>query len=110
MQLEQLFTEALGIKNPWKITSLNFDSAAHKLNINVDFERGAVFEYEDPETGVKGSYKAYDTVNKTWRHLNFFEHECYINARTPRITPPFWRSKADNASLEWCSLWLHPFV
>ncbi len=30
-------------------------------------------------------YKAYDTVKKSWRHLNFFEHECYLNSRTPRI-------------------------
>ena len=88
MQIEQLFTEALGIKKPWKIVSLKFDSISHKLNINVDFERGATFEYEDPQTGIKGSYKAYDTIDKTWRHLNFFEHECYINARTPRIKPP----------------------
>ncbi|NPV00917.1 MAG: ISL3 family transposase [Brevinematales bacterium] len=29
--------------------------------------------------------KAYDTVDKTWRHLNFFEHECYLHARVPRI-------------------------
>lgn len=87
MQLETLFSEALGIISPWKITSLKFDSAAHKLDIEVDFERGATFEYEDPKTGEKGSYKAYDTVRKTWRHLNFFEHECYLHARVPRIQP-----------------------
>lgn len=87
MQLETLFTEALGIKAPWKITSLKFDSAAHKLDIEVDFERGSTFEYEDPETGEKGNYKAYDTIQKTWRHLNFFEHECYLHTRVPRIKP-----------------------
>ncbi len=32
--------------------------------------------------------KAYDTVNKSWRHLNFFEHECYIHARVPRVKLP----------------------
>lgn len=26
----------------------------------------------------------YDTIDKEWRHLNFFEHECYLHARTPR--------------------------
>ena len=87
MQLETLFAEALGIKAPWKITSLNFDSTAKKLDINVDFERGSVFEYEDPETKEKSSYKAYDTIEKTWRHLNFFEHECYIHAKVPRVKP-----------------------
>ena len=32
--------------------------------------------------------KAYDTKNKTWRHLNFFEHECYLHARVPRVKLP----------------------
>lgn len=87
MQLEKLFTEALGIKAPWKVMSLQFDSEKKKLDIKVDFERGSSFEYEDPTTKKKGFYKAYDTVEKTWRHLNFFEHECYIHARVPRIKP-----------------------
>jgi transposase len=28
---------------------------------------------------------AYDTEQMTWRHLNFFQHEAYLNARVPRI-------------------------
>ena len=89
MELEQLFAKALGIEAPWKIVAVKFDSTAKdkKLEISVDFERGSVFEYEDPETGVKGSYKAYDKIDKTWRHLNFFEHECYLKANVPRIKP-----------------------
>ena len=35
-----------------------------------------------------GQYKAYDTIEKEWRHLNFFEHECYLHARVPRIKTP----------------------
>lgn len=87
MQLEQLFAEALAIKAPWKIESLSFDSVNKKLDIKVDFERGASFEYEDPETKEVKLYKAYDKIEKTWRHLNFFEHECYIHAKVPRIKP-----------------------
>jgi transposase len=30
-------------------------------------------------------YSAYDTEVKTWQHLNFFEHECYLTARVPRV-------------------------
>lgn len=29
--------------------------------------------------------KAYDTEEKTWRHLNFFQHESYLHCRVPRI-------------------------
>ena len=87
MKLEALFTETLGIKNPWKIESLKFNSEKKRLDIGVDFERGSTFEYTDPETNEACNYKAYDTVQKTWRHLNFFEHECYIHARMPRVKP-----------------------
>jgi len=82
MDLESLFAKALGILDPWDIKGVHFDSDQKKLEIRVDFKRGAVFKDTDGKT-----YKAYDTVEKTWRHLNFFEHECYIIARTPRIKP-----------------------
>ena len=87
MQLEQLFASALGIVTPWKIISVEFDSKAKRMDIRVDFERGASFEYEDRATGEKRSYKAYDKVEKQWRHLNFFEHACYLTANVPRIKP-----------------------
>ena len=28
----------------------------------------------------------HDTVEKTWRHLNFFEHKAFIHAKVQRIT------------------------
>jgi transposase len=32
--------------------------------------------------------KAYDTLNKVWRHLNFFQHVTYLHVRTPRVECP----------------------
>lgn len=49
----------------------------------IDFRKGAVFHYESLQENSKGDFKAYDTVEKQWRHLNFFEHECYLHARVP---------------------------
>ena len=94
MNLEQLFSAALGIADPWYIKSVNFDSSRKKLDIEVDFRKGSTFQDDssntDSNTDSKESksqkeYKAYDTIRKTWRHLNFFEHECYLHCRTPRI-------------------------
>lgn len=87
MKLEILFSEALGIVAPWKIDSVSFNGSEKRLDIYVSFERGATFSYENPETGETKSYKAYDTILKTWRHLNFFEHACYLHVKTPRIQP-----------------------
>lgn len=87
MKLERLFSEALGVVAPWKIDSVSFNSPEKRLDIHVSFERGSTFPYEDPETDITTHHKAYDTVLKTWRHLNFFEHTCYLHVKTPRIQP-----------------------
>lgn len=87
MKLETLFSEALGVVAPWKIDSVSFNSSEKRLDIHVSFERGSTFPYEDPATGITTHHKAYDTVIKTWRHLNFFEHTCYLHVKTPRIQP-----------------------
>ncbi len=71
----------------WQVLRVTFDSQKKRLSINVDFVKGALFKYKDEKTGETKEYKAYDTVEKTWRHLNFFEHECYLIVRTPRIKP-----------------------
>ncbi|MBL4774902.1 MAG: transposase [Mariprofundus sp.] len=79
--MEKLFESALGISSPWYIDEIDFNVEKNILNIHVNFERGATFVAGDDPV----AYKAYDTVNKNWHHLNFFEHECYLSARVPRI-------------------------
>jgi len=86
MDMKEIFSKALGIDKPWFVTDVNFDVVAKRLDINLDFIRGSTFPFE--QDGVIGQYKAYDTVDKEWRHLNFFEHECYLKARVPRIKTP----------------------
>ncbi len=82
---KSIFEQALSIYEPWYIEDIDFNIEQKKLDIFINFRRGSVFRsYDD---GYEGEYKAYDTVDKTWRHLNFFEHECYLRCRTPRIKP-----------------------
>jgi DNA-directed RNA polymerase subunit RPC12/RpoP len=59
-----------------------FDAMAKRLDLCIDFLPGGTFAC--PECGGKGC-KAYDTAEKTWRHLNFFQHEAYLHVRTPRV-------------------------
>lgn len=84
--MQEIFSKALGIENPWFVTEVNFDASAKRLDIKIDFIRGSQFSFE--KEGVISQYKAYDTIEKEWRHLNFFEHECYLKARVPRIKTP----------------------
>ena len=82
MQENILFQKALGLQPPWEVHSIEFDAERKRLDICLDFPRGSSFTCPDcSQSGVK----AYDTVQKTWRHLNFFQHETYITARIPRV-------------------------
>ncbi len=84
MDMTTLFSAALHIEKPWFVKDVNFSAEQKRLDIKVDFAKGTTFGI----SGVEGEYKAYDTIEKSWRHLNFFEHECYLRARIPRVKTP----------------------
>jgi transposase len=85
MKPEELFAQALFIDSPWFVEKIDLNIQNGELNIFIDFERGSEFAYEDHELGIKGKYKAYDTAEKTWRHLNFFQYKCFLTAHVPRV-------------------------
>lgn len=85
VRMNDLFEKALGIEDPWYVKGIDFDPESRRLDISVDFRRGALFHYELASEAISGEFPAYDTVEKTWRHLNFFQHECHIKCRTPRV-------------------------
>ncbi len=80
MDTNALFTMALGLKSPWEVRTLDFNANERRLDILVDFERGASFPC--PTCGQPS--KVHDTEEKTWRHLDFFQHAAYLTARVPR--------------------------
>ncbi|MFC1529090.1 ISL3 family transposase [Gemmatimonadota bacterium] len=80
-----LFQQALGLTPPWRVKECKFDPDGKRLDLYLDFPRGGTFEC--PECG-QSDCKAYDTQEKTWRHLNFFEHQTYLHARLPRVQCP----------------------
>ncbi len=84
MQTEALFGMALGIVAPWEVTEITFSKESNRLDITIDFQRGATFVC--PVCGAL--VPVYDTTEKTWRHLNFFQYEAYLHARVPRVNCP----------------------
>jgi len=80
MDTKVLFTMALGLQAPWEVTDLQFNEEAHRLDILIDFKRGA--DFPCPVCGQ--SCKVHDTEEKTWRHMNFFQYATYLTARVPR--------------------------
>jgi transposase len=77
-----LFQMALGLETPWFVDRTEFDAEAKRLDLYLDFRKGGRFRC--PECG-KGGCPAHDTSEKTWRHLNFFQHEAFLHARVPRV-------------------------
>jgi transposase len=83
MSNNDLFQLALGITSPWFVASSDFDAGKKRLDIRLDFKSGSRFDCPDCKaTGCP----VHDTQEKTWRHLDFFQHQAFLTARTPRIT------------------------
>jgi hypothetical protein len=80
-----LFKAALGIAEPWRVTEATFDPEAGRLDLALDFSRGARFAC--PE-GDESACAVHDTETRTWRHLDFFGHQAHLHARVPRVVCP----------------------
>src|SRR5712691_9543623 len=83
MEDHELFALALGLVNPWYVDRVTLDIEGRSLKIWIDFERGGVFACPDC---AAADCKAYDTQERSWRHLDFFQYQTTLTARTPRIT------------------------
>lgn len=86
MTQEEIFSMALGITHPWYITEVKFTKTNNslimgRLDITIDFEVGSKFKAPNSEEmcGI------HDTNQRSWRHINFFQHDCYLHARVPRV-------------------------
>ena len=77
-----LMQQALGLTPPWTVVRSDFDTAARRLDVEIDFTPASRFAC--PNCGA-ADCPAYDTQRKTWRHLNFFQHQAYLTARVPRV-------------------------
>jgi transposase len=77
-----LFQIVLGLKAPGFVDRTEFDAEVKRLDLYLDFLRGGRFRCPECE---KGGCPAHDTLEKTWRHLNFFQHEAFLHARVPRV-------------------------
>jgi transposase len=84
MDSKAIFELGLGINKPWYIKEVKLStkpgSSQKEMHIEIDFQRGSKFiDKKGEECSV------YDTSERSWQHLNFFEYPCYIKARVPRI-------------------------
>ncbi len=86
MHADDVLSLGVGVTPPWKLVvqRLENDKRPKELHIEVAADRGARFPC--PDCGKP--CKAHDFGEFTWRHLNFFQHHCYITAKVPRTDCP----------------------
>lgn len=86
MEAHDIFTLGLGLTPPWRVAGHRLDQERHpnELRLEVAAEPGASFPC--PSCGRPA--KPHDWKEITWRHLNFFQHHCFITARVPRVRCP----------------------
>ena len=83
MNSTEIFSLALGLEDPWKIESVEIkitENSIKELHLHIGYSKGYQFKDKD-----EIPCPVYDTKDKQWRHMNFFEHHCYIHCPVPRI-------------------------
>jgi transposase len=78
---EDLFKLALNLQSPWYIRATEFNYKERQLDLYIDFERGSKFPC--PNCG-KPDCSVHDTIDRVWRHLDFFQFKTYMHCRVPR--------------------------
>ena len=81
---------ALQLVNPWHVTDVEFrdtDAGGREPRIMIVFAPGSRFHC--PEAGCGEEVcPVYDTMERTWCHLNFFQYKAFIHAGVPRVACP----------------------
>lgn len=81
VQIEALFTSALGLQAPWAVRSVQLDTAKNRIDFEVECRQPLL---ACPACGAT-SQKVHDRLHRSWRHLDFFQYEAWLHADVPRV-------------------------
>ena len=85
MSAESLFHDLLGFGTDWRVKELTHLPDAHsEVRIVIEATDSLYGNYRCPDDG--SSVRRYDRAPvRKWRHLNIFQHECYLECRLPWV-------------------------
>ncbi|WP_419639685.1 transposase family protein, partial [Thiolapillus sp.] len=81
MELEEHYSQLLGINSPWEIYDVELKVDESRLDIWIEYmdDRGAC-----PECGA--ACPRHDTrKERTWRHLDTMQFATYLHCNVPRV-------------------------
>ena len=85
MRDTEFYKELLGLRDPWRVTKVELDSAAGRVDVWIEDRSGV--QWSCPECSKQAS--VYDhSEERVWRHLNTCQFGTYIHARLPRVRCP----------------------
>lgn len=79
--IETLFTTALGLQAPWEVEKVELNTAKRRIDFQVAC---AAKRLACPVCGA-AEQGIHDRVERSWRHLDFFQYEAWLHADVPRV-------------------------
>jgi transposase len=84
MRDTDLYTQILGIKDPWQVSTVEVEM--HKGEVTVQVERKAGAKLCCPTCGEQTP--GYDSRTRRWRHLDTCQYKTILAADVPRVRCP----------------------
>ncbi len=79
--IEALFTSALGLQASWAVREVRLDTAKHRIDFDAECGQPLLAR---PACGAPGQ-KVYDRLQRSWRHLDFFQYEAWLHGEVPHV-------------------------
>ena len=81
MEIEDHYSQLLGIHVPWEISKVDLDMSARRVDIEIEYTdvTGAC-----PECGANCP-KHDDRRQRSWRHLDTMQFATYLHCSVPRV-------------------------
>jgi len=81
VDIESLFTSALGLQAPWSVQKVELDTSRRRIDFQFgcNAKRLPCPQCNAPEQGI------HDRLDREWRHLDFFQFEAWLHAPVPRV-------------------------
>lgn len=83
VSIDEFGVFSLGLTQPRRVVDLKFSKEEGRLDLWFDFVQGAKFPFSSCQETKEG--EVHDTLDRAWRHLNFFQYETHLHARVSRI-------------------------
>jgi transposase len=81
LEVEGLFTAALGLAQPWKVEKVELNTAKRRIDFEVV---NTAKRMACPACGAQ-EQPVHERVRRSWRHLDFFQFEAWLHASIPRV-------------------------